>query len=77
MIVGMGLAKSERETFVSVVTFLFSVPFLILQHAGRLAGGPLQQTADHDLDQGDGVRIDAAGDGGAGDAHAARFRWSR
>jgi hypothetical protein len=28
MIVGMGLARGERETFVSIVTFLFSVPFL-------------------------------------------------
>jgi acyl-[acyl-carrier-protein]-phospholipid O-acyltransferase / long-chain-fatty-acid--[acyl-carrier-protein] ligase len=34
MIVGMGLAKSERETFVSVVTFLFSVPFLLFSMPG-------------------------------------------
>ena len=34
MIVGMNLAKTERETFVSVVTVLFSVPFLILSMAG-------------------------------------------
>ena len=34
MIVGMNLAKSERETFVSVVTFLFSVPFLVLSMPG-------------------------------------------
>jgi acyl-[acyl-carrier-protein]-phospholipid O-acyltransferase / long-chain-fatty-acid--[acyl-carrier-protein] ligase len=34
MIVGMTLAKTERETFVSVVTFLFSVPFLILSMPG-------------------------------------------
>src|SRR5580658_7225874 len=34
MIVGMNLAKSERETFVSVVTFLFSVPFLLLSMPG-------------------------------------------
>ena len=34
MIVGMNLAKSERETFVSVVTFLFSMPFLILSMPG-------------------------------------------
>jgi hypothetical protein len=27
MIVGMNLAKTERETFVSAVTFLFSLPF--------------------------------------------------
>ena len=34
MIVGMNLAKSDRETFVSVVTFLFSLPFLILSMPG-------------------------------------------
>jgi acyl-[acyl-carrier-protein]-phospholipid O-acyltransferase/long-chain-fatty-acid--[acyl-carrier-protein] ligase len=34
MIVGMTLAKTERETFVSVVTFLFSVPFLIFSMPG-------------------------------------------
>ena len=34
MIVGMNLAKSDRETFVSVVTFLFSVPFLVLSMPG-------------------------------------------
>lgn len=34
LIVGMNLAKTERETFVSVVTFLFSVPFLILSMPG-------------------------------------------
>lgn len=34
MIVGMNMAKTERETFVSVVTFLFSVPFLILSMPG-------------------------------------------
>ena len=34
MIVGMNLAKSERETFVSVVTFLFSIPFLVLSMPG-------------------------------------------
>src|SRR5579863_5733987 len=34
MIVGMNLAKSERESFVSVVTFLFSLPFLILSMPG-------------------------------------------
>ena len=34
MIVGMNLATSQRETFVSVVTFLFSVPFLILSMPG-------------------------------------------
>jgi acyl-[acyl-carrier-protein]-phospholipid O-acyltransferase / long-chain-fatty-acid--[acyl-carrier-protein] ligase len=34
MIVGMTMAKTERETFVSVVTFVFSVPFLILSMPG-------------------------------------------
>jgi acyl-[acyl-carrier-protein]-phospholipid O-acyltransferase/long-chain-fatty-acid--[acyl-carrier-protein] ligase len=34
MIIGMNMAKTERETFVSVVTFLFSVPFLILSMPG-------------------------------------------
>ena len=34
MIVGMGLARNERETFVSVVTFIFSVPFLLLSMPG-------------------------------------------
>src|SRR5215469_13397927 len=34
MIVGMNLAKTQRETFVSVVTFLFSVPFLGLSMLG-------------------------------------------
>jgi acyl-[acyl-carrier-protein]-phospholipid O-acyltransferase/long-chain-fatty-acid--[acyl-carrier-protein] ligase len=34
MIVGMNLAKNERETFVSVVTFLFSVPFLLFSMPG-------------------------------------------
>jgi acyl-[acyl-carrier-protein]-phospholipid O-acyltransferase/long-chain-fatty-acid--[acyl-carrier-protein] ligase len=34
MIVGMNLAKTERESFVSVVTFLFSLPFLILSMPG-------------------------------------------
>ena len=34
MIVGMGLANNERETFVSVVTFLFSVPFILFSMPG-------------------------------------------
>lgn len=34
MIVGMGLARETRETFVSLVTFLFSVPFLVLSMPG-------------------------------------------
>ncbi len=34
MIVGMGLRNDERETFVSVVTFLFSVPFVLFSMPG-------------------------------------------
>ncbi len=34
MIVGMGLAQSERESFVSLVTFLFSLPFILFSMAG-------------------------------------------
>ncbi len=34
MIVGMGLSHSQRETFVSVVTFIFSVPFILLSMPG-------------------------------------------
>jgi acyl-[acyl-carrier-protein]-phospholipid O-acyltransferase/long-chain-fatty-acid--[acyl-carrier-protein] ligase len=34
MIVGMGIARQERETFVSEVTFIFSVPFLLLSMPG-------------------------------------------
>jgi acyl-[acyl-carrier-protein]-phospholipid O-acyltransferase/long-chain-fatty-acid--[acyl-carrier-protein] ligase len=34
MIVGMGLARNERESFVSMITFIFSVPFLILSMPG-------------------------------------------
>src|SRR5580658_5454456 len=34
MIVGMNLARTERETFVSIVTLLFSVPFLLLSMPG-------------------------------------------
>ncbi len=34
MIVGMGLAENERETFVSLVTFIFSVPFVLLSMPG-------------------------------------------
>jgi acyl-[acyl-carrier-protein]-phospholipid O-acyltransferase/long-chain-fatty-acid--[acyl-carrier-protein] ligase len=34
IIVGMGLARDERETFVSVVTVIFSVPFLLFSMAG-------------------------------------------
>ena len=34
MIVGMGMAKSERETFVSIVTFIFSIPFILFSMPG-------------------------------------------
>jgi acyl-[acyl-carrier-protein]-phospholipid O-acyltransferase/long-chain-fatty-acid--[acyl-carrier-protein] ligase len=34
MIVGMGLARGERESFVSMVTFLFSMPFVLFSMAG-------------------------------------------
>jgi len=34
IVIGMNLAQTQRETFVSVVTFLFSVPFLILSMPG-------------------------------------------
>ncbi|MBV8630580.1 MAG: MFS transporter [Silvibacterium sp.] len=34
MIVGMGLAKSERDSFVSMVTFLFSMPFVLFSMTG-------------------------------------------
>ena len=34
MIVGMGLGKNERDTFVSIVTFLFSVPFVLFSMTG-------------------------------------------
>src|ERR1700744_1404655 len=34
MIVGMQMNASDRETFISVVTFIFSVPFLVLSMPG-------------------------------------------
>ena len=34
MIVGMGLAKDQRDTFVSIVTFLFSMPFVLFSMTG-------------------------------------------
>jgi len=34
MVVGMGLARTERETFVSIVTFIFSVPFILFSMPG-------------------------------------------
>ena len=34
MIIGMGLDKNHRDTFVSVVTFLFSMPFVLFSMTG-------------------------------------------
>jgi acyl-[acyl-carrier-protein]-phospholipid O-acyltransferase/long-chain-fatty-acid--[acyl-carrier-protein] ligase len=34
ILIGMNMAQTQRETFVSVVTFLFSVPFLIFSMPG-------------------------------------------
>jgi acyl-[acyl-carrier-protein]-phospholipid O-acyltransferase/long-chain-fatty-acid--[acyl-carrier-protein] ligase len=34
MIVGMGMAHEQRETFVSIVTFIFSVPFILFSMPG-------------------------------------------
>src|SRR5580692_11789787 len=34
MIVGMGLARSQRESFVSMVTLMFSVPFVVFSMPG-------------------------------------------
>jgi len=34
IVIGMNMAQTQRETFVSVVTFLFSVPFLLLSMPG-------------------------------------------
>src|ERR1700728_386695 len=34
MIVGMGLANNQRETFVSIVTFIFSIPFILFSMPG-------------------------------------------
>ncbi len=34
MVVGMGLDKGHRDTFVSIVTFLFSVPFVLFSMSG-------------------------------------------
>jgi acyl-[acyl-carrier-protein]-phospholipid O-acyltransferase / long-chain-fatty-acid--[acyl-carrier-protein] ligase len=34
MVVGMGLGKDERDSFVSIVTFLFSMPFVLFSMAG-------------------------------------------
>ena len=43
------------------------------EHAGRLAGGSVQQAPDHDLDEGDGVRVHAAGNCGPGDPFPGAF----
>ncbi|MFC5863506.1 MFS transporter [Acidicapsa dinghuensis] len=34
IIVGMGLGSGQRETFISIVTFIFSVPFLLFSMTG-------------------------------------------
>ena len=34
MVVGMGLGKEQRDTFVAIVTFLFSMPFVIFSMTG-------------------------------------------
>src|ERR1700752_4312275 len=34
MVVGMGLDKGERDTFVAMVTFLFSMPFVLFSMTG-------------------------------------------
>jgi acyl-[acyl-carrier-protein]-phospholipid O-acyltransferase/long-chain-fatty-acid--[acyl-carrier-protein] ligase len=34
MVVGMGLGKEERDSFVSIVTFLFSMPFVLFSMTG-------------------------------------------
>lgn len=34
MIVGMGMARSERESFVSMVTLMFSIPFVVFSMPG-------------------------------------------
>ena len=34
MIVGMGLAGNERSSFVSLITFLFSMPFVLFSMTG-------------------------------------------
>src|SRR6202050_2765502 len=39
MIVGAGMAKSDRETFVSLVTFLFALPFVLFSMAGGWLAG--------------------------------------
>ena len=47
MIVGMQMKAVERETFISVVTFLFSVPFLIFSmRPSRLARASALPIAD-------------------------------
>src|SRR5579863_6223718 len=34
MIVGMGLRNDQRDTFVSIITFLFSMPFVLFSMTG-------------------------------------------
>ena len=52
MVVGMGVARSERDTFVCAVTFIFSVPFLLLSMPGqfvRVDALPVLGTGELDL----------------------------
>ena len=53
-----------------MVTFLFSVPFLIFSMPGGWLADRFSKRQSHDLDQGDGVRLHGGGDGRAGDALA-------
>src|SRR6516165_5924325 len=66
--------RSRDLRFCGDVPLLAAIPYS--QHARRLVGGPLQQAAGHDLDESNGVRIDAAGDGRAGNAHIGAFSGS-
>ena len=34
MIVGMGMARNQRESFVSLVTLMFSIPFVLFSMPG-------------------------------------------
>ena len=77
MIVGMGLAQDERETFVSVVTFLFSVPFVIFSMPGGWLADRFSKRQITIWTKVMEIGVDAAGDRRAGDALAARFRWWR
>ena len=73
MIVGMQMKAVERETFISVVTFLFSVPFLIFSMPGGWLADRFSKRRESPLDQGDGIRVDAAGDSGIDDSYVGSF----